>query len=170
MNMKPKGVKSKTWGMTTEEISPASDSSLAKLINLDTLIFAKPWTMTEARTLLMRQHVFCFMARVDAGSVGYVIVHRKNSSGQVLELAVHPGFRRLGVGRALLKFLDQNLLDSQRTFLEFVVPEDNLDCQLFLKACGVPAVDVIRGQNGDSYLFSANIGFTEPKVLSKETK
>lgn len=75
----------------------------------------------------------------------------------LLNFAVHPEFRRLGVGRSMVDKLLGKLSQQRRIRISLEVREGNLDAQLFFHAMGFKAVSVLRSYYDDSdedaYLF-----------------
>jgi len=72
----------------------------------------------------------------------------------VARLAVHPAWRRRGVGRNIFFKLDSKLSGRGRNRFTIDVPEDALAAQLFLKAMGCTAIKILRGQDEpDLYRF-----------------
>jgi ribosomal protein S18 acetylase RimI-like enzyme len=66
----------------------------------------------------------------------------------LLRLSVHRAWRRLGIGRTLLRRLEREL-QGPEDFIQAAVPESNLTLQLFLRAQGWRAEGILRGHYGD---------------------
>jgi ribosomal-protein-alanine N-acetyltransferase len=81
--------------------------------------------------------------------LGYMVYELHTSSLRLLTLAVHPMYRRQGVGRHLLATLTAKLSSHWRRALVADVSERNLRAQRFLAACGLRATKVLRGHFGD---------------------
>jgi len=69
---------------------------------------------------------------------------------------VHPEFQRDGVGRSLINKLKSKLSYERRNRITLKVRESNLDAQLFFRAMGFQAVEVLRNHyqecSEDAYL------------------
>lgn len=92
----------------------------------------------------------------DGPVLGFMVYRLEKSRLVLLRLAVHPAYRRQGVGRAMLAKLAGKLSSHRRTRIALDVAEGNLAAQLWLKACGFTAVRVDRGaadDGTDSYRF-----------------
>jgi ribosomal protein S18 acetylase RimI-like enzyme len=72
---------------------------------------------------------------------------------ELLQFGVLPEWRRLGIGRALLQKVRQEL-DTSGGCIRTVIPESNLQAQLLLRDSGYKAVGVLRNQcrGEDGYL------------------
>lgn len=82
--------------------------------------------------------------------VGFMIYELHNARLHVLNLAVHPLWRRRGVGRALTAKLASKLRSHRRVAVVIEVRETNLAAQLFLAGQGYRALQVQRGFYEDS--------------------
>ena len=62
---------------------------------------------------------------------------------ELFNLAVHPKYRRTGIGRSLLERLVGKLSPQRRNSITFVIRESNIAGQHFLSACGFKATTII---------------------------
>jgi len=63
---------------------------------------------------------------------------------QVLNFAVHPDYRRQGIGRQMVAKLAGKLSSHRRTRIALEVRETALSAQLFFKVQGFRATDLLR--------------------------
>ena len=74
----------------------------------------------------------------------------------ILNFAVHPQFRRLGVGSQMVAKLISKLSSHRRTRITLEVRETNLTAQLFFRSQGFQAIArvarVLRGLGEDAFL------------------
>lgn len=94
--------------------------------------------------------VICWRRRITVDSpsgrtiVGYVVYCESNGRTRISRVASHAWHTRCGIGRRLLEFcegLGRPLLLN--------VPEDRLDVQLWLRACGYRCVRIHRPADRD---------------------
>lgn len=71
----------------------------------------------------------------------------------VTALAVRKQLRRQGIGRQFIDYLKRSMRQHQRSTIRADVHEANLCGQLFLKACGLRAVDVWNEPDCDGSLY-----------------
>lgn len=130
-------------------ITRLCQSHLAQAAELERLCFAEPWS-ARALELLLSEEAVGFAAIYDsaenpiqqkeAAKVGISLIAYGGmllapEEGQITSLAVHPSFRRIGAGRAVLREL---LADAQRRSLRQVVLE--------VRASNLPAISLYRSE------------------------
>ena len=76
--------------------------------------------------------------------VGFMIYELHKTKLHILNFAVHPGWRRLGVGAQMVAKLISKLSSHRRTRITLEVRETNLAAQLFFRKQGFKAVRVLR--------------------------
>ena len=123
-----------------------------------------PWSEDELRAILKQSGICCRLVTEGGLILGYVIWRTCKRSFRVLSIGVTPSWRRRGVGRFMMRDFLIDRLTSHRRRVEINVSEENLDAQLWLKALGFVATDVVRqsrvgkdGQAVDAYLFEYRV-------------
>jgi len=80
-----------------------------------------------------------FVAEYKSKIVGFMIYQGSEKALQISKLAVHPEFRRQGIGKQLVSKLINKLSILKRNILSIEVDENNVDAQHFLYAQGFNA-------------------------------
>jgi [ribosomal protein S18]-alanine N-acetyltransferase len=75
----------------------------APLVEIERRCFSDPWSENSFREALGSPWSFGLVAHASRGIAGYLIGREVAGTGEVLNLAVAPDFRRQGVARALLR-------------------------------------------------------------------
>lgn len=122
--------------------------------------FATPWTEEDFLKALRLKNCIGMVAELGERIVGYMIYELHTSSINVVNFAVHPGYRRREVGRRMVEKLVAKLSTHRRTRLTLHVRESNLPAQKFFKATGFKAVKVVRdfyGDGEDAYKFRISV-------------
>lgn len=83
-------------------IRPAVLADAPALVAIERRCFGDPWSEASFREALTSVWNFVLVAQAARGVVGYLIGRETGGTGEVLNLAVSPEFRRRGVGEALL--------------------------------------------------------------------
>lgn len=84
-------------------IRSAVPADAATLVSVERRCFSDPWSETSFREALDSPWSFGLVAHSGRAIAGYLIGREVAGSGEVLNLAVSPDFRRRGVARALLR-------------------------------------------------------------------
>jgi ribosomal-protein-alanine N-acetyltransferase len=117
-------------------IRSAAPADAAALVAIERRCFGDPWTENSFREALDSPWSFGLVAHAPRGLGGYLIGREVAGTGEVLNLAVSPEFRRQGIGRALLRaglayFRKRRV---EEVFLE--VRESNLSAQALYLSYG----------------------------------
>jgi ribosomal-protein-alanine N-acetyltransferase len=84
-------------------IRSAALADAAALVAIERRCFSDPWSEPRFREALGSEWTFGLVAEAGRGVSGYLIGREAAGSGEVLNLAVAPEFRRRGIGGALLE-------------------------------------------------------------------
>lgn len=83
-----------------------SAAQLDAVLALDAVCFERPWTRADyERELADPARCFIYLAQIDGETVGYCSFWRVFDEIHVNNFAVHPTWRRQGVGRRLLAYV-----------------------------------------------------------------
>lgn len=87
------------------QVEPIKREDLAEVIEIERLSFSSPWTKGMFLSELEDNPFSCsYVARSAQKVAGYVCFWVIHEEEHLLNLAVHPEYRRLGIGEALLHF------------------------------------------------------------------
>jgi ribosomal-protein-alanine N-acetyltransferase len=84
-------------------IRSAIPADAAPLVALERRCFSDPWSENSFREALDSPWSFGLVAHTGKALAGYLIAREVAGTGEVLNLAVSPDFRRQGVARGLLR-------------------------------------------------------------------
>lgn len=76
--------------------------------------------------------------------IGFFIQELHRNRLHVLDFAVHPDYRRQGIGRAMVNKLVSKLSHERRNKIVLEVRETNLQAQFFFKEMGFKAISLLR--------------------------
>lgn len=126
-------------------------SDLSEVLVIDRLCFPNPWCEEDFLAALRQRNCIGMVAEHEGMIVGSTMYELHKSHLLILNFAVHPEWQRSGVGTAMANRLKNKLSQQRRKRLMLNVREGNLDAQLFWRAQGFEAVEVIRGHynNGE---------------------
>ena len=112
--------------------------------------FEFAWTEEDFLRCLRQRNCIGMVAEQGEKVVGFMIYELHKAKLHILNFAVHPTCRRLGVGAQMVAKLISKLSSHRRTRITLEVRETNLPAQLFFRAQGFRAVRVLRAYYEDS--------------------
>ncbi len=112
--------------------------------------FEYAWTEEDFLRCLRQRNCIGMVAEQGEKVVGFMIYELHKNKLHILNFAVHPSCRRLGVGAQMTAKLVSKLSSHRRTRITLEVRETNLGAQLFFRSQGFRAVRVLRAFYEDS--------------------
>lgn len=129
---------------------------MPEIMDIEMLSWQFPMAEEEILSLLRNRSCIGMVAERKEQIIAFMIYELMGGRLWLHRLAVHPDFRRIGVGTMMIAKLESKLAQQRRSELFMEVSEDNFAAHLFLRALGVEANGVLRGSYGgrDAYQFS----------------
>jgi ribosomal-protein-alanine N-acetyltransferase len=112
--------------------------------------FEFAWTEEDFLRCLRQRNCIGMVAEQNEKVIGFMIYELHKAKLHILNFAVCPQYRRLGVGGQMVGKLVGKLSSHRRTRITLEVRETNLAAQLFFRSLGFRAVRVLRGFYADS--------------------
>ena len=123
---------------------------MPEVLQIEQDSFDYSWTEEDFLRCLRQRNCIGMVAEQGEKVVGFMIYELHKTKLHILNFAVHPGCRRLGVGTQMVAKLISKLSSHRRTRITLEVRETNLQAQLFFRSQGFLAVRVLRGYYEDS--------------------
>jgi [ribosomal protein S18]-alanine N-acetyltransferase len=117
---------------------------MPEVLAIEHASFEFPWCEEEFLRVLRQRNCIGMVAESGERVVGFMIYELHKNKLHVLDFAVHPDFRRQGVGRQMVAKLVGKLSNHRRTRVALSVRETNLAAQLFYRIQGFRALEVVR--------------------------
>src|SRR5436305_5482128 len=112
--------------------------------------FDYSWTEEDFLRCLRQRNCIGMVAEFNDKVVGFMIYELHKTKLHILNFAVAPRFRRLGIAAQMVSKLIGKLSSHRRTRITLAVRERNLTAQLFFRAQEFRAMKVLRGYYEDS--------------------
>src|SRR5215831_4898897 len=112
--------------------------------------FEFAWTEEDFLRCLRQRNCIGMVAECGEKVVGFMIYELHKTKLHILNFAVHPAYRRHGVGAQMVAKLVSKLSSHRRTRITLEVRETNLAAQLFFHKQEFRASRVLRGFYSDS--------------------
>jgi [ribosomal protein S18]-alanine N-acetyltransferase len=121
---------------------------------------AQTWNEEDFCRTLRQRNVIGMVAEHNEIIVGFMVYSLDHGSLHLLDLAVHPDWRRQSIGRQMMAKLMGKLTPQRRPRLVAWLRESNLPAQLFFRDWGLRATGVARehfrdtGEDGYCMVYS----------------
>ncbi|MBI1345226.1 ribosomal-protein-alanine N-acetyltransferase [bacterium] len=123
---------------------------MPEVLEIERQSFDFAWTEEDFLCCLRQRNCIGMVAEHQERIVGFMIYELLKSQLHVLNFAVDPGTRRMGVGVQMIEKLVTKLAQQRRKELRLEVREGNLAAQLFFKQQGFTATNVLRNYYEDT--------------------
>lgn len=133
------------------QIKPMRLEDLEAVMEIEEKCFILPWSkLSFLHELLDNERAYYYVAVKDQQILGYIGMWIVLDEGHITNLAVHPSYRRQGVGRALLKNLAFEGKKMGLNYLTLEVRISNLPAQILYKEVGFVEAGVRPGYYQDN--------------------
>ena len=112
--------------------------------------FEYAWTEEDFLKCLRQRNCIGMVAEQNEKVIGFMIYELHKAKLHILNFAVHPACRRVGVGAQMVAKLISKLSSHRRTRITLEVRETNLAAQLFFRKQDFRAMKVLRAYYEDS--------------------
>jgi ribosomal-protein-alanine N-acetyltransferase len=123
---------------------------MPEVLQTEQTSFEFAWTEEDFLRCLRQRNCIGMVAEQSEKVVGFMIYELHKSKLHILNFAVHPGFRRNGIGKQMVAKLISKLSSHRRTRITLAVRETNLPAQLFFRSQEFKAMRVLRGYYEDT--------------------
>lgn len=118
---------------------------LDEVLAIERTVFDFPWSKADFENALRQRNCIGMVAEGPRDRVlGFMVYELYKAHLHLLNIAVCPECRRHGIGRAMLANLKGKLELQRRRQITLEIRERNLPGQLWLKACGFRAVNMLH--------------------------
>ncbi len=109
----------------TAEIKPMSAEHVSEIAEIEKLCFSAPWTEEGIAEELDNENAHFLVAQSGKKVLGYIGVHEVCGEAYIDNIAVHPDYRRLGLGERLLQTAQKNAFSRKCEFITLEVRKSN---------------------------------------------
>ncbi len=150
---------------------------LPKVLEIEHHSYEFPWSEKQFLAALRRSRCVGIVVEGEAGEIiGFALYELHRHSLEIIDLAIHPNYRRRGIGTELVDYLKQKMVRQGRERINVFVSEDSLPAQLFLKRAGLRATEVLPGyydeDQSDAYVMTyfQNVGQAQYLPINRISK
>lgn len=123
---------------------------MAEVLLTEQHSFEYAWTEEDFLRCLRQRNCIGMVAEHNDRIIGFMIYELHKNRLHLLNFAVHPSFRRTGVGSQMVQKLIGKLSSHRRSKITLAVRERNLTAQVFFRSQEFKATRVLRNYYEDS--------------------
>ncbi|MGQ4891173.1 MAG: ribosomal protein S18-alanine N-acetyltransferase [Candidatus Njordarchaeia archaeon] len=103
----------------------ATMDDIKEIQEIERMSFKYPYSTYYQKSLLINADIY-YVVELGNRIVGYIIARKENNLGHIVSIAVHPAFRGIGIGKAMMIKAEEDLkkLGCYRVYLEVRVSND----------------------------------------------
>ena len=117
---------------------------MEEVLHIEQESFPQPWGEDDFLKCLRQRNCIGMVCEHEEQVVGFMIYELHKAKLTVLSFAVHPEYRRHGVGLKMISKLKSKLCANRRNRIVADITEANLNGQLFFRDMGFLAIGVLR--------------------------
>jgi [ribosomal protein S18]-alanine N-acetyltransferase len=123
---------------------------MPEVLQIEQDSFDYSWTEEDFLRCLRQRNCIGMVAEHGEKVVGFMIYELHKNKLHILNFAVCPAFRRIGIGGQMISKLVGKLSSHRRTKITLAVRETNLNAQVFFRTQEFKALKVLRNYYEDS--------------------
>ncbi|MBI4688748.1 MAG: ribosomal protein S18-alanine N-acetyltransferase [Nitrospirae bacterium] len=126
-------------------ISTMKEEDIQSVLEIERMSFSTPWSETSFYNEIYNPHSTAKIAVIKERVAGYICAKQVSDEGHILNLAVHPEFRRKWIASALVEDVLKNLKDNGCRFLYLEVRSSNYAAKRLYDGFGFKIIGTRKG-------------------------
>lgn len=123
-------------------------TDLPAVLRIEAASYPEPWSEAVLLCWARERNHIGMVAETERGVAGFVLYEMRPTTLWVVSLAVHPDYRRQGVGAAIVRKLVEKCATMRREAVRCVVRDENEAAQFFFRACRFKATKFLPDYPG----------------------
>ena len=119
-------------------------ADVSEVVEIERMSFTAPWSEAAFLGEILKLYSLTKVAALRGKIIGYICVEHIMDEGHILNLAVHPDFRRHGIGKKLLEEVMDELKKNDCRSLYLEVRVSNPGARKFYERSGFRVVGIRR--------------------------
>jgi ribosomal-protein-alanine N-acetyltransferase len=137
---------------------------LPEVLAIENSSFPNPWRETTFRGEILNQSIsfpLVIVHSLQRKVIGYIIFWKVFEDVQINNIAVHPEFRRLGIGRVVLEYVIDQVRRDGAKFITLEVRPSNTAALTLYKKLGFKPISIRKGYysnpNEDAFVLGVRL-------------
>lgn len=131
-------------------LRPAEEKDLPQILAIEKASFPTPWQTVHFYVELYKDYAHLWVAELEGQVVGYICFWIIAGEAHLANIAVHPSFRRRGIGSKLLGACLRFLKEKRVSRILLEVRASNRPAQRFYRKFGFKVDGIRRGYYRDT--------------------
>lgn len=127
-------------------ILPMLQDDIDEILKIEDVSFPMPWSRLQFLKELKNPFSHSFVARLnkpdDKMLVGYIVVWLVAEEAHILNIAVHPDFRKIGLGKKILMFMLNHLIERNTRAVYLEARVSNTAAQRLYRGAGFSEIGI----------------------------
>jgi ribosomal-protein-alanine N-acetyltransferase len=120
------------------------EDDISNIMKIERMSFSTPWSEAAFLNEIYKPYALTKVALLKNDVVGYICVNLIVNEGHILNLAIHPEFRRQGIATMLMKEVLKELKEKGCRFVYLEVRVSSLGARRFYEKLGFKVVGIRR--------------------------
>lgn len=117
-------------------------ADVSEVVEIERMSFTTPWSEAAFLGEILKLYSLTKVAALRGKIIGYICVEHIMDEGHILNLAVHPDFRRRSIGTKLMEEVMDELKKNDCRYLYLEVRVSNLGARKFYERSGFRVVGI----------------------------
>jgi ribosomal-protein-alanine N-acetyltransferase len=130
-------------------IRDMQEDDISAILEIEEISFTTPWSEQDFLNELHKKDVLLKVAVFEGNIIGYLCVNHHLHESHILNLAVHPDFRRRGIASILMEEAIRELEKMDCVFMYLKVRVSNTGAQRFYELLGFKVESIRKKYYGN---------------------
>jgi [ribosomal protein S18]-alanine N-acetyltransferase len=130
-------------------IRDMQEDDISAILEIEEISFTTPWSEQDFLNELYKKDVLLKVAVFEGNIIGYLCVNHHLHESHILNLAVHPDFRRRGIASILMEEAIRELEKMDCVFMYLKVRVSNTGAQRFYELLGFKVESISKKYYGN---------------------
>lgn len=133
------------------KLIPLKNEHIDEVYEIERLSYSNPWTKFGFYAEIRNPFSMPYVLTLDEKIAGYIVLWDYGESLHIANITVHPDFRRMGLGRYMIRFAKEKARELGMKAITLEVRKSNEPARRLYESEGFVAIGVIKGYYPDNH-------------------